>query len=150
MKRRSVIITLPSDWHEVEGARPRAYRRRGPSSGILQISLKPPLDDPISSGEQALARLDELLAELGPLGKQLASGHDECAAGFMAFALYKHDKNGLMAIWFIPGEVTVFATWQMGSTATAAIERSEAHEIMRQVRFEDSDPAEPFLDEPDA
>jgi hypothetical protein len=71
-----------------------------------------------------------------PLGERVLVTHTESAAGNMAVAVYKSSERGMLQFWMIPAEVTIFASYNMGNLATAKQEMSEAHEIMKNVRWE--------------
>ena len=140
MKGRILNLQLPRGWYEVESDRTRSFRRHGQKCGILHLTLLPSLEIELTDGEQVLAYLKEMVTGLNtPLGFLISSGHAECEEGIMAFALYKHPQQGQHEFWLIPAEAAVFAEWQMGALATAGLERSEAQEMLRTMRFEDFD-----------
>ena len=146
---RSLNLQLPRGWYEVKGGEPHTYRRHGQGCGTLQLSLYPPVDTS-SDGEEVLAKLHELLKALGiPLGTPITSGHAECAVGIMAFATFKNVQKGQLEFWLIPADVAIFASWQMGSIATAGLERAQVHEMMRTMCFEESDADEIASGEPE-
>lgn len=146
MKHRTLNLQLPLGWYEVEGAQTPTFRRHGQKSGVLQLTMLPPVE--LADGEQALAYLHEWIAGLGRSpGSPVSSGHEECAEGILAFATYKHAHDGQLEFWLIPAEATVFAEWRMGSISTAGLERAQAHEILRTMRFEDYESDEPAADE---
>ncbi len=148
MKGRTLNLQLPRGWYEVESEQTRSFRRHGQKCGILHLSLLPPLEIELTDGEQVLAYLKEMIKGMDtPLGALISSGHEECAEGIMAFALYKHLQQGQHEFWIIPAETTVFAEWQMGALATAGLERSEAHGMLRAMHFEDFESDEPAADE---
>lgn len=137
LNRRSIIVDLPPGWHEEPGKGTHVYRRDGDDSGYLHISLQPPLPQPVNSGQDAEAQLKSLLESLGmPLGEPVLFTHTESAVGIMAVAVYKSPERGMLQFWMIPSEVTIFASYNMGNLATAKQEMTEAHEIMKKVRWE--------------
>lgn len=148
MNGRTLNLQLPRGWYEVESKQTRSFRRHGQNCGILHLSLQPPLEMKLADGEQVLAYLKEMLNGLHtPLGSLITSGHEECAEGIMAFATYRNVHDGLHEFWLIPAEATVFVSWQMGSIGTAGLERSEAHEMLRSMHFEDFESDEITPDE---
>lgn len=137
--RRSFAMSLPDGWHELPGKSPRTYTRQAEGSGVLQISLQPPSDHPISTGTDAEKELTQLLDSIGKsmdLGRRLSISHDTCASGVMAFADYQSDQHGLMRFWLIPTEVTVFATYTDGRSSVAEHEIAEAHTTLKAAKFE--------------
>ncbi len=70
------------------------------------------------------------------VGQPLKTGCEECAAGVMAYAVYKH-IGGQREYWLLPSaDATVFACWQMGAMATAGLERQAVHEMLKALHFE--------------
>ena len=92
------------------------------------------------SGDDALALLTQTLERQDiRVGAPLKSGHEPCAAGVMAFGVYKH-IGGQREYWIIPHEeATVFACWQMGAMATAGMERHDVHAMLKKLHFEHTD-----------
>lgn len=151
---RSLNMQLPRGWYQVAGVEPATFRRHGLStaSGNLQICFHPPHDGPVASGEEALDLLKIVLSEHHlPTGTPIGTGHQACAAGYMAFAAYKQ-IHGQCEYWLIPhDEANVFAKWQAGSTATCGMERHDIHEMLRALHFEGQDAGEAptALEEPE-
>lgn len=92
------------------------------------------------TGEEALHLLARTLERQDiHVGAALKSGHEPCAAGVMAFGVYKH-VGGQREYWIIPHEEsTVFACWQMGAMATAGMERHDVHGMLKKLHFEHTD-----------
>ena len=136
---RSFALNLPDGWQEISGKSPRTYTRRAEGSGVLQLSLQPPLDRPITTGTDAEKELSELLDSIGKdmdLGKRLSMSHEDCASGIMAFADYQSEKHGPMRFWLIPTELTVFATYTDGRATVAEPEIADAHRSLKAAKFE--------------
>lgn len=136
-------MQLPRGWYQVAGVPTHTFRRHclSSKSGVLELMF---LDAGSSSmkGEQALELLTETLHRQDiHVGAPLKSGHEECAAGVMAYGVYKH-IGGQREYWIIPHEeATVFAWWQMGAMATAGMERHDIHQMLKKLHFEHVDDA---------
>jgi hypothetical protein len=139
LPRRSLALNLPDGWREIPGETPRTYTRRAEGSGLLQLSLEPPLDPRVTSGADAEKELSQLLDSIGKkmdLGKRISLSHEECASGIMAFADYQSDKHGPLRFWLIPAEVTVIASYTDGRPTVAEPEIAEAHRTLKAAKFE--------------
>ena len=139
MEQRSLNMQLPRGWYQVAGLHPHTFRRHCSSSksGSLQVSLLPAPEVPPADGEEAQAMLKATLAQQDVhVGHPLKTGCEECAAGILAYAVYKH-IGGQREYWLIPSEdATVFACWEMGAMATAGMERQAVHEMLKALYFE--------------
>ncbi|MCY3022306.1 MAG: hypothetical protein NTW87_25115 [Planctomycetota bacterium] len=134
---RQLRLTLVAGWYEEPGKSPRTFRRRADGSGVLQISLQPPLKRKVTTGEEAENELARLLDSLGmDLGERQLMAHDKCSSGILATAIYKSQKQGLLQFWLIPREVTVFASYTMGSLETVRQEVAEANEMVKTATLE--------------
>ncbi len=100
------------------------------------MSLLDPESSSIS-GEQCLALLKETLVRQDiRVGEPLKTGHEACASGIMAYAVYKH-IGGQREYWLLPHEESsVFACWEMGAISTAGMERHDIHEMLQKLHFE--------------
>ena len=137
LQKRTLLVDIPPGWHEEPGEGTHVYRRDGADSGYLHISLQPPLPQSVTSGAEAEAQLQNLLDNLGmPLGERVLLTHTDGAVGTIAVAVYKSPERGLLQFWMIPSDATIFASYNMGNLETAKQEMSEAHEIMKNVRWE--------------
>lgn len=139
-------MNLPRGWYAVAGGAPLTYRRHGltSASGTLHIALEAPPARLPESCNEALELLRETLIRLhvSP-GTPISSGCDRGAAGYLAFAVYKHLKRGQCEYWLIPHEdATVLASWEMGAMATAGMERHDIHEMLQKLHFEVEDDGE--------
>ena len=77
------------------------------------------------------------------VGQPLKTGHEPCAAGIMAYAVYKH-IGGQREYWLLPHEeASVFACWEMGAMATAGMERHDIHAMLKALHFESVEDEEP-------
>ena len=134
----SLNMQLPRGWYQVAGLTPPTFRRHclSSKSGTLEVSF---LDAESSamSGEEAQEFLTQSLERQDiRVGAPLKTGHEACAAGVMAYGVYKH-IGGQKEYWIIPHEeATVFACWQMGAMATAGMERHDIHEMLKKLHFE--------------
>ena len=145
-QQRSLNMQLPRGWYQVAGSVPHTFRRHGLStqSGKLQLSLLPPEEVYAELDcESAQTLLRETLARQDiAVGTPLSSGCEPCAAGQMAFAVYKH-VGGQHEYWVIPcPEATVFAAWEQGAKATAGMERHDIHVMLKELFFEDANSEE--------
>ncbi len=136
-------MQLPRGWYQVAGVSTHTFRRHclSSKSGVLELMFLDP-ESSAMSGEQALVLLTQTLERQDiHVGAPLKSGHEECAAGVMAYGVYKH-IGGQREYWVIPHEeATVFAWWQMGAMATAGMERHDIHLMLKQLHFEHTDDA---------
>lgn len=140
-QQRSLNMQLPRGWYQVAGSVPHTFRRHGLStqSGKLLLSLLPPEETLPADCESGQTLLRETLARQDiAVGTALNSGCEPCAAGLMAFAVYKH-VGGQHEYWVIPcEEATIFAAWEQGAKATAGMERHDIHVMLKELFFEDS------------
>ena len=149
MEHHSLNMQLPRGWYQVAGVTPHTFRRHclSSKSGTLQLSLLESASSAID-GEQCLESLKETLVRQDiHVGQPLKTGHEPCAAGVMAYAVYKH-IGGQREYWLLPHEeASVFACWEMGAMATAGMERHDIHEMLRALHFEteDDEPAAPEM-----
>ena len=149
----SLNMQLPRGWYQVAGLTPHTFRRHclSSKSGVLELSFLNP-ESSVLSGEETLALLAQTLERQDiHVGAPIKSGHEECAAGTMAYGVHKH-IGGQREYWIIPHEeATVFACWQMGAVATAGMERQDIHRMLKQLHFEHTEeepqPEEPALSE---
>ncbi len=146
MEHHALNMELPRGWYQIAGVTPHTFRRHclSSKSGTLQVSLLEPESSSID-GEQCLALLKETLVRQDiHVGQPLKTGHEACAAGIMAYAVYKH-IGGQREYWLLPHEeASVFACWEMGAMATAGMERHDVHEMLKRLHFEsvaDEEPA---------
>ena len=136
-------MQLPRGWYQVAGLTPHTFRRHclSSKSGTMELSF---LDAESSSmtGDEATQLLTDTLARQDiHVGAAVKSGHEPCAAGVMAYGVYKH-IGGQREYWIIPHEeATVFASWQMGAMNTAGMERHDIHEMLKKLHFEHTDDA---------
>lgn len=134
-------MQLPRGWYQVAGLNPPTFRRHclSSKSGTLELNFMDPASSSLS-GEEALAFLGRSLEQQGiRVGAPLKSGCEPCAAGVMAFGVYKH-IGGQREYWVIPHEeATVLACWQMGAMTTAGMERHDIHEMLKKLHFEHTD-----------
>ncbi len=137
-------MQLPRGWYQVAGVTPHTFRRHclSSKSGSLQLSLLEPQSSSID-GEQCVELLKETLDRQDiRVGQPLKTGHEACAAGIMAYSVYKH-IGGQREYWLIPHEeASVFACWEMGAMATAGMERHDIHEMLKALHFEHEDDEE--------
>ena len=156
MEHHALNMELPRGWYQIAGVIPHTFRRHclSSKSGSLQVSLLEPESSSID-GEQCLALLKETLVRQDiRVGQPLKTvlRHEACAAGIMAYAVYKH-IGGQREYWLLPHEeASVFACWEMGAMATAGMERHDVHEMLKRLHFEsvadeESAPAEEMTDE---
>lgn len=132
----SFVVSLPDGWYEVGKQSPRLYRRRETGAGSLQISLQPPLGKTITTGPELEQEFLKHLERLGPdLGERWMVTNDVCQAGLLATAMYKSPKYGFMQFWVIHSDVSVFATYIMGSLDTVAVEGPQAGVIVKSIRI---------------
>ena len=145
MEHHSLNMQLPRGWYQVAGVTPHTFRRHclSSKSGSLQLSLLEPASSSID-GEQCLELLTETLVRQDiRVGAPLKTGQEACAAGIMAYAVYKH-IGGQREYWLLPHEeATVFACWEMGAMATAGMERHDIHEMLKALHFEAVEEDEP-------
>ncbi len=138
MEHHSLNMQLPRGWYQVAGVTPHTFRRHclSSKSGSLQLSLLEPESSSVD-GEQCLELLKETLVRQDiHVGHPLKTGHEACAAGIMAYAVYKH-IGGQREYWLLPHEeASVFACWEMGAMATAGMERHDIHEMLKALHFE--------------
>ncbi len=131
-------MELPRGWYQVAGVTPHTFRRHclSSKSGSLQLSLLEPGSSSLD-GEQCLELLKETLVRQDiRVGQPLKTGHEACAAGIMAYSVYKH-IGGQREYWLLPHEeASVFACWEMGAMATAGMERHDIHEMLKALHFE--------------
>ena len=138
-------MQLPRGWYQVAGLTPHTFRRHclSSKSGVLELSFLDP-ESSAMSGEETLDLLKLTLERQDiQVGAPTKSGHEECAAGTMAYGVYKH-IGGQREYWVIPHEeATVFACWQMGAMATAGLERQDIHQMLKKLHFEHEEEAPP-------
>jgi hypothetical protein len=129
MRRHSIHVSLPSTWEEVPDDL-KTYRRCE-AGGVLQMSLRPPLGDE-SPDEQAVAEaLESLLVRINlDFGEEIVASTSTTALGIAATSLRKSQERGLMQFWLIAGEITVFATYVMGSLQEVQQDLAEAQQII--------------------
>ena len=137
-------MQLPRGWYQVAGLTPHTFRRHclSSKSGVLELSFLDPESSSLS-GEETLSLLSQTLERQGiHVGAPTKSGHEACAAGMMAYGVYKH-IGGQREYWIIPHEeATVFACWQMGAMATAGLERQDIHQMLKKLHFEHEEEAQ--------
>ncbi len=137
----SLNMQLPRGWYQVAGLNPPTFRRHclSSKSGTLEVTFLEP-DSSSMNGDEALGLLVQSLERQDiRVGAPLKTGHEECAAGIMAYSVYKH-IGGQREYWIIPHEeATVFACWQMGAMATAGMERHDVHQMLKKLHFEHTD-----------
>ena len=145
MEHHSLNMQLPRGWYQVAGVTPHTFRRHclSSKSGSLQLQLLEPESSSLD-GEQCLALLKETLTRQDiRVGEPLKTGHEPCAAGVMAYAVYKH-IGGQREYWLLPHEeASVFACWEMGAMTTAGMERHDVHDMLKTLFFERDDDASP-------
>ena len=141
----SLNMQLPRGWYQVAGLTPHTFRRHclSSKSGVLELSFLDP-ESSSQSGEETMGLLTQILERQDiHVGAAIKSGYEECAAGMMAYGVYKH-IGGQREYWIIPHEeATVFACWQMGAVATAGMERQDIHRMLKQLHFEHEEEAQP-------
>ncbi len=134
----SLNLQLPRGWYQVAGLTPPRFRRHCLSgkSGTLELSFLDP-ESSLLDGEEALELLRAALVRQDlPVGAPIRTGHEPCAAGVLAYGVYRH-SGGQCEYWLIPHEeATVFACWQMGAAATAGMERRDIHQMLKELFFE--------------
>lgn len=131
MKITTLHVALPENWFEVPDARPRQFRSRDEDSGCLQISFNPPLEP----DTEILAKLRDLMAAQPDLEEQAAAS-EELPVGPCVTILFKSRQVGLFQAWLIARpDVSLFATYTMGSVARAQYELNESAHIIRGLRF---------------
>ena len=139
----SLNMQLRRGWYQVAGLTPHTFRRHclSSKSGILELSFLDP-ESSAMSGEETLDLLKQTLERQDiHVGAPAKSGHEECAAGTMAYGVYKH-IGGQLEYWIIPHEeATVFACWRMGAMATAGLERQDIHQMLKKLHFEHEEDA---------
>ena len=144
MEHHSLNMQLPRGWYQLAGVTPHTFRRHclSSKSGSLQLSLLEPESSALD-GPQCLALLEETLVRQDiHVGRPLQTGHEACAAGIMAYAVYKH-IGGQREYWLLPHEeASVFACWEMGAMATAGMERHDIHEMLKQLHFDHEEDGE--------
>lgn len=138
MEHHSLQMDLPRGWYQVAGVTPHTFRRHclSSKSGSLQLSLLEPASSALE-GPDCLALLKDTLVQHDiRVGEPIKTGHELCAAGVMAFAVYKH-IGGQREYWLLPHEeATVFACWEMGAMTTAGMERNDIHQMLKKLHFE--------------
>ena len=138
-------MQLPRGWYQVAGLTPHTFRRHclSSKSGVLELSFLDPESSSLN-GEETIGLLTQILERQDiHVGAAIKSGYEECAAGMMAYGVYKH-IGGQREYWIIPHEeATVFACWQMGAVATAGMERQDIHRMLKQLHFEHEEEAQP-------
>ena len=131
-------MQLPRGWYQVAGLTPHTFRRHclSSKSGVLELSFLDP-ESSSMNGQEAIGFLAQILERQDiHVGAPSKTGHEECAAGIMAYGVYKH-IGGQREYWIIPHEeATVFACWQMGTVATAGLERHDIHHMLKHLNFE--------------
>ena len=136
-------MQLPRGWYQVAGLTPHTFRRHclSSKSGVLELSFLDP-EPSAMSGAESLDLLARTLASQDiHVGAPTKSGHEECAAGIMAYGVYKH-VGGQLEYWIIPHEeATVFACWRMGAMATAGLERQDIHQMLKKLFFDHEEEA---------
>ena len=141
-------MQLPRGWYQVAGVTPHTFRRHclSSKSGTMELLFLDP-ESSSMTGEEALAFLTQTLERQDiHVGAPLKNGHEECAAGIMAYGVYKH-IGGQREYWIIPHEeATVFACWQMGAMATAGMERNDIHHMLKKLHFEHTEEDTPVED----
>ena len=134
----SLNMQLPRGWYQVAGLTPHTFRRHclSSKSGVLELSFLDP-ESSSMNGQEAISFLTQTLERQDiHVGAPSKTGHEECAAGVMAYGVYKH-IGGQREYWIIPHEeATVFACWQMGTMATAGLERHDIHQMLKKLHFE--------------
>ena len=133
MKQTTVHVVLPENWYEVPDCQPRMYRTRSEESGVLQLSLLPPIEP--EGDEDLQARLREMIADQPDLGEEIAAATEQTDLGPMATLVYKSPRVGLFQVWLIPAQATLFATYTMGELGRAEYEMRDAAHILRGIRF---------------
>jgi hypothetical protein len=137
MPRRQLHINCPKNWEFVPGER-SAYRRKGINTGELRISLHPPPPTNNASGPATSQRLQQLLDATGQkLGNQLHASYRICDLGLMATSLWRSPERGLQQYWLIECEISIFASFIMGSLETVQVELAEAQQILNELYFSD-------------
>ena len=144
-------MQLPRGWYQVAGLTPHTFRRHclSSKSGTMELLFLDP-ESSSMSGQEVLDFLTRTLEQQDiHVGAPVKTGHEECAAGIMAYGVYKH-IGGQREYWIIPHEeATVFACWQMGAMATAGMERQDIHQMLKKLHFEHTDDA-PVEAEPES
>jgi hypothetical protein len=134
-QKRGFSMTLPEGWYHVPGATPLEYHPPREGGGVLQISLNPPFEQKITTGEDAEKKLVELVGGFSmDVGKRIALDHEQAVPGIMATATYESDDDWY-SFWLIPTEVTVLGTYITSKGDEAGGELAQAAEIMRTVEF---------------
>lgn len=146
MKQTTVHVVLPENWYEVPDCHPRMYRTRSEESGVLQLSLLPPIEP---DGDLQ-ARLREMISDHPDLGEEIAAATEQTPLGPMATLVYKNARAGLFQVWLIPAQATLFATYTMGELGRAEYEMRDSAHILRGIRFVSSlDTFEPYSPPPE-
>jgi hypothetical protein len=134
MRRHQIIVSLPPNWEEVPGDL-RAYRRRGVQGGVLRLSLRPPIPDK-TCGEAVASVLANSLKTIElDIGAEVTSVYGPTQMGITATNLRHSQSHGLLQIWLVAGDVTVFASYTMGQLAEARQDLNEAHEIVKTLKL---------------
>ena len=136
-------MQLPRGWYQVAGLTPHTFRRHclSSKSGVLELSFLDPAPSAMSGAEALNLLARTLESQDIHVGAPTKSGHEECAAGIMAYGVYKH-VGGQLEYWIIPHEeATVFACWRMGAMATAGLERQDIHQMLKKLFFDHEEEA---------
>jgi hypothetical protein len=137
MANRQLVVHFPHTWEAIQG-QSRAFRRKGENTGQLRLSLCPPIEGN-GDGNAVSNRLSTTLLSIGKeLGEEIHSSHRLCSLGVMATSIWRSSSQGLQQYWMVESEVSIFASYVMGSLETIEIEMAEAQQIIDGLRFVDA------------
>jgi hypothetical protein len=137
MANRQLFVNFPQTWEAIQD-QSRTFHRKGENTGLLRLSLLPPIEDNCN-GDVVSTRLRATLLSTGmELGKEIQSSHRLCSLGIMATSIWRSPSQGLQQYWMIKTEVLIFVSYVMGSLETVEIEMAEAQQIIDGLRFVDA------------
>ena len=129
MGHYKINVPLPSTWEQVP-IESGAYRRRG-SSGVLRISLQPPLAETCPDEQGVSDALKSLLAGLEvDVGDEIHAVAGASPLGMAATSLRRSAQHGLLQFWLVAGQITIFASYTIESSQEAQLDLSEAQQIL--------------------
>ena len=140
--RSTFSPVFPDGWQEQPGRSPHTYKRGDAGSGVFQISLLPPPDEPNPTGadaEKDLSNILDIVAKDMNLGQRISISREDAAAGPMAFADYRTDTHGPVRFWMILAETRVFASYTDGKSPVAEREIAEVHAVLKAARYKHGD-----------
>jgi hypothetical protein len=138
MEPRTVRVDLPSGWRELpKGGSGRAYSPVGTNRGILRISLQPPHEGDLPDEKAVLRAFNAIAAKVGiDIGEAAYDHPIHAPLGAGLLRIGKHPRYGIVAVAVVFGEVTVLATYEIGSLRHAEEELAQVARILRALRLE--------------